>query len=75
MRFASIAEVRNQLSGILARSRKKKEPIIVTHHGKPYAMIQPLFEEDLEELEWHQLARKRLAKAWEKDADGLYDYL
>ena len=55
MRFASVADVKNQLSEYLARARKKKEAIIVTHHGKPYALIQPLSEQDLEELEWKEL--------------------
>ncbi len=75
MRFASVAEVKNGLSGYLARARKKNEPIVVTHHGKPYALIQPLSEEDLEELEWRQLARRKLARAWEGEEDALYDYL
>ena len=39
MRFASVAEVKNQLSAYLAQARKDKKPIIVTHHGKPYALI------------------------------------
>ncbi len=75
MRFASVAEVKNGLSAYLARARKRNEPIVVTHHGKPYALIQPLSEEDLEELEWRRLARKRLARAWEGEEDTLYDYL
>ena len=75
MRFASVAEIKNGLSEYLARARKKKEPIVVTHHGKPYALIQPLDESDLEELEWRQLARKQLARAWEGEEDALYDYL
>jgi prevent-host-death family protein len=75
MRFASVAEVKNRLSAYLARARKKREPIIVTHHGKPYALIQPISEKDLEGLEWKQLARKRLARAWEGEPDALYDYL
>jgi prevent-host-death family protein len=75
MRFASVAEVKNGLSGYLARARRKKEPIVVTHHGKPYALIQPLAEHDLEELEWKQLARRKLARAWEGERDALYDYL
>jgi len=75
MRFASVAEVKNRLSEYLARARKKKEPIIVTHHGKPYALIQPLSEQDSEELEWKGLAKKRLGDAWQGDEDALYDYL
>jgi prevent-host-death family protein len=75
MRFASVAEVKNQLSGYLARARKTKEPIIVTNHGKPYALIQPLSEQDSEELEWRELAKQRLGRAWRGDPDALYDYL
>ena len=75
MRFASVAEIKDGLSEYLARAKKKNEPIVVTHHGKPYALIQPLSEQDLEELEWKGLAKRRLARAWEGEGDGLYDYL
>jgi prevent-host-death family protein len=75
MRFASVAEVKNGLSGYLTRARKNNEPIVVTHHGKPYALIQPLDESDLEELAWKELAKKKLARAWEGEDDALYDYL
>lgn len=75
MRFASVAELKDGLSEYLAQARKKDEPIVVTHHGKPYALIQPLSEVDLEELEWKQLARRKLAHAWEGEEDALYDYL
>ena len=75
MRFASVADVKNDLSEYLARAQKKKEAIVVTRHGKPYALIQPITEEDLENLEWRGLAKKRLSKAWEGEDDSLYDYL
>ena len=75
MRFASVAEVKTQLSEYLARARKKKESIIVTHHGKPCALIQPLSAQDSEGLEWKELAKKRLGRAWQGDEDALYDYL
>ena len=75
MRFASIAEVKDRLSEYLARARKKNEPIVVTRHGKPFALIQPISERDLEDLEWKSLARRRLVKAWEGEEDSLYDYL
>lgn len=75
MRFASVAEVKDGLSRYLAQARKKSEPIVVTHHGKPYALIQPLSEADLEELEWKDLARRKLAQAWKGEEDALYDYL
>jgi prevent-host-death family protein len=75
LRFASVAEVKNQLSRYLARCRRKGEPIVVTRHGRPYALIQPLSEKDLEGLDWSRLARMRLARAWEDESDDLYDYL
>jgi prevent-host-death family protein len=75
MRFASVAEIKNQLSKYLARAKKKNEPIIVTHHGKPYALIQPISERDLENLSWENLTSKRLQEAWEGDEDNLYEYL
>lgn len=75
MRFATVAEAKNRLSEYLATARKKNEPILVTHHGKPYALIQPLSEGDLDELDWRRLARRRLAAAWEDEPDALYDYL
>lgn len=75
MRFASVAEVKNRLSLFLAEAKKKKEPIVVTHHGKPYALIQPISEQDLEGLGWGQLAAERLRQAWEGEDDALYDYL
>jgi prevent-host-death family protein len=75
MRFASVAEVKNGLSEYLARAKKTNEPIVVTHHGKPHALIQPLEAGDLEQLEWRQLARRKLARAWEGEEDALYDYL
>lgn len=75
MKFVSVAEVKNRLTVYLAQARKKREPIIVTHHGKPYALIQPISEEDLEGLGWEQLGQERLRKAWEGEDDALYNYL
>jgi prevent-host-death family protein len=75
MRFASVAEVKNGLSAYLERARKSKEPVVVTRHGKPYALIQSITEQDLERLEWKGLASRRLDQAWEGEDDALYDYL
>jgi prevent-host-death family protein len=75
MRYASVADVKNRLSTFLAQARKTKEPIVVTHYGKPYALIQPLSERDLEDLGWKQLGEARLREAWEGEDDALYDYL
>jgi prevent-host-death family protein len=75
VKFASVAEVKNRLTVYLAEARKKKEPIVVTYHGKPYALIQPISEKDLEELGWERLAADRLRQSWEGEDDTLYDYL
>jgi hypothetical protein len=66
MRFASVAAIKDGLSQDLARAKKKNEPIVVIQHGRPYALIQPLEESDLEELEWKQLAENKLARAWRR---------
>ena len=75
MRSATVAEAKNKLSEYLAKARRRNEPIVITHHGKPYALIQPLSEQDLDDLDWKRLSRKRLAAAWENEPDALYDYL
>lgn len=75
MRFASVAEVKTRLSAYLRYARKHRRPVVVTHHGKPYALIQPINERDLEGLEWSRLVEDRLRQAWEGEDDGLYDYL
>ncbi len=75
MRFASVAEVKNHLSAYLAKAKKDRKPIVVTHHGKPYALIQPISEGALEALAWERLAGRRLQEAWEGEDDALYDYL
>ena len=75
MRFVSVAQVKDQLSAYLAQAKRDKRPIIVTHHGKPYALIQAISEGDLEALGWGQLAKRRLEETWEGEDDALYAYL
>ena len=75
MKFASIAEVKDHLSQFLGEAHKKKEPILITNHGRPYALLQPLSTSDLEQLEWQRLAETSLHRAWEGENDHLYDYL
>ena len=75
MRFASVAELKNRLSAYLARAERQDEPIVVTRHGRPCALIQPISARDLERLDWRGLADARLAGAWQGEDDALYDYL
>ena len=46
-----------------------------SRHGRPYALIQPITEHDLELLEWKGLAARRLSEAWKGEEEALYDYL
>lgn len=66
MKFVNVTEVKNRLTVYLARARKKREPIIVTHHGKPYALIQSISKRDLENLAWKDLGQECLRKAWDR---------
>ncbi|MBI2357356.1 MAG: type II toxin-antitoxin system Phd/YefM family antitoxin [Deltaproteobacteria bacterium] len=66
MKLVSVAEVKNRLTVYLAQARKKREPIIVTRHGKPYALIQPISERDLEDLGWKALGQESLRTAWDR---------
>lgn len=75
MPFASVAEVKDGLSRYLARARRTRQPIIVTRHGKPYALIQPISERDADDLMWAGLAQRRLTQVWDDEDDALYDYL
>ena len=40
-----------------------------------YALIQPLEQDDLDDLDWKRLTEKRLRNAWKGEDDALYDYL
>ena len=74
MRFASVAEIKETLTKHLARAKRRNEPIVITHHGKPYALVQPVEERDLAELEWMLRTRKQHGRAWECEATALYDF-
>ena len=75
MRFATVAETKNGLSSLLELAHRRREAILVTRHGKPYAVIRPIEGRDLEGEEWAGLARRSLASGWEGDDDRYYDYL
>jgi prevent-host-death family protein len=75
MRFATVADLKSRLSEYLALAERKEETIVVTRHGRPCALIQPISERDLEGLDWRGLARERLSRSWESEDDALYDYL
>ena len=67
----SIKELHDETSAVIRRTQKQG-PIIVTRHGKPVAIIQPLTEEDLEDfvIVHHPKFRAGLQEALEDYAAG-----
>ena len=49
MVMVSIKELHDDTSAVIRRLRERG-PIIVTRHGKPVAVIQPITEEELEDF-------------------------
>jgi prevent-host-death family protein len=57
-----IRELKNQTSSIVRQVREESAEYIITHHGRPVAILRPINEEDIESLEtqkavesWHKL--------------------
>ena len=73
--IASVTEGRSRLAIYLAQAVKEKRSIRMTRHGKPYALIHPISECDLEELEWERRGLNRLLQSWKDEDDSLYNYL
>jgi prevent-host-death family protein len=48
MRMASTREMKAKLSEYLKLARE--EVVVITRHGKPAALLEPISEEDLEEI-------------------------
>src|SRR6266496_534076 len=61
MRFASVAELKDRLSEYLVRARKRGEAIVVTRHGKPYALTQPPEEEVVEDRKWKIISSMQMS--------------
>ena len=49
MVMVSIKELHDETSAVIRRTRERG-PVIVTRHGKPVAIIQPITEEELEDF-------------------------
>ena len=65
MRFATVAQLKNQTSELI-RSAQDGETVVITKHGKPEAVMVRIREEDLED--W-VLAHSPAVKA---ELDRLY---
>lgn len=49
MTFSSVRELKSKTSEVLRRTAKG-EPVIITSHGKPKAILASIEEEDLEDV-------------------------
>ena len=76
MVMVSIKEPHDETSEVIRRIQKQG-PVIVTRHGKPVAVIQPLTEEELEDflLLHHPKFRKGLEEALEDYASRRIKHL
>ncbi len=65
MKLATVAEVKNKLSGYLKHS--EKEDIVITRSGKPTAVIHHLGEDELEDylLEHDPKFKAKIEKRWQ----------
>jgi prevent-host-death family protein len=57
-----IRELKNKISSIVRQVREESAEYIITHHGRPVAILRPITEEDTKTLEkqkavesWHKL--------------------
>jgi prevent-host-death family protein len=50
MQTVNTVELKNRTNAVLRRVRQRKQPIVVTHHGKPTAALIPVTEDDLDDL-------------------------
>lgn len=62
MKKIGIRELKNKATSILRGVREKEEAYLVTHHGRPIAVLRPFTDQDAQTLEKQQI---------EKDLAGL----
>lgn len=84
MNKIGVRELKNNTSKIIHTVREEMAAYVITHHGQPVALLQPLTSDDMDKLhqtqiedelaEWDLLAQK-IADAWTspKSAVSLLD--
>ena len=50
MKMVSTAELKTHANQLLSQVTLGKQPIVITRHGKPCAVIEPFSENDIEDL-------------------------
>jgi prevent-host-death family protein len=56
-----IRELKNKTSSIVRQVREESTEYIITHHGRPVAVLRPIEDEDTEELKI-----QKAKEAWEE---------
>lgn len=65
MQFATIRQLKNQTSKIIAQSHQGRE-VVITRHGNPMALLVPVDEESLEDFILVKHFNLERALAWAK---------
>ena len=50
MRLITTTEAKNHFTAIAHQVTRRKEPVVVTFHGAPHVVIEPMTEGDLDDL-------------------------
>jgi prevent-host-death family protein len=56
-----IRELKNKISSIVRQVREESAEYIITHHGRPVAILRPINEEDTKALE-----KQKAVESWQK---------
>jgi prevent-host-death family protein len=57
----SIRELKNQTLSIVRQVREEAAEYVITHHGRPVAILRPINEDDVESLE-----KQKAVESWQK---------
>ena len=74
MRFVGIREFRDKAAALLKAVREGSETLVLTYHGKPFGIVLPLREEELEDfvLARHPAYQREWDAAREEIGKGEY---
>jgi len=74
MKLKTIAETKNHFTEIARAVQTSKKPVVVTRRGKPYVVLEPITEDDLDELafQYSDEVRRLLREAEEDIRKGRF---
>ena len=68
MKVVSTAQLKTQANRLLRQIAMRRQPIIITKHGHPCAVLEPFTEDDIEDLVF-EYSRDVVAMATQSAAD------